>query len=61
MEDVVLSFVMFLVVIIDANRNFSRVFEGVLKELNINVWVLSQGNHKGDIAEKYHHFEQNES
>ena len=56
MEDVILTFRISAVVVIDEYRKFCRVFEEAIKALKITVCKISQGNHKGICAEKYPHF-----
>ena len=56
MEQVVLSFGMVAVVVVDADSKFLHFFKDMCKRLNINVWPLSRGNHKGRSVERYHRF-----
>ena len=56
MEQVVLSFDMEAVVVVDADSKFLNFFKDTCKRLNINVWPLSRGNHKGMSVEHYHRF-----
>ena len=56
MEQVVLSFGMVAVVVVDADSKFLHSFKEMCKRLNINLWPLSRGNHKGMSVERYHGF-----
>ena len=56
MEEVVLSFGMVSVVIIDTDNRPRGAFEEMCKFLQIIFWPLSRVNHKGNSVEKYHHF-----
>jgi len=56
MEDVVLTFGMVAVVVVDADSKFLHVFEEMCTELKIMLWPLARGNHKGNSVEKYHCF-----
>jgi hypothetical protein len=56
MEDVILSFGMVAVVVVDADSRFRGVFEEVCTILKITMWPLARGNHKGLSVERYHRF-----
>ena len=56
MEQVVLSFGMVAVVVVDADSKFLHFFKDMCKQLNIKLWPLSRGNHKGMSVERYHRF-----
>ena len=48
MSDVVLSFGMCSVVVIDDGTTFKSVFISMCEKLNIDFWCLSRGNHRGN-------------
>ena len=54
--DVVLSFGMCSVVVINNGSTFKSVFISMYKALKIHNWCLSRGNHRGNSAEHYHIF-----
>ena len=54
MSDVVLSFGMFSVVVIDHGTTFNNVFISMCEKLNVNFWC--RGNHRGKSFEYYHRF-----
>ena len=57
MEDVPLFLGMTeLVVVFDADIKFRSIFEEMFNALNIHFWLLAQGNHKGLLFERYHHY-----
>ena len=56
MEDVVLTFGMCAVIVVDAASTFKGVFEEMCDILDITLWPLARGNHKGNSAEKYHRY-----
>ena len=56
MEHVVLSFGMVAVVVVDADSKFLSVFQAMCTALDIELWPLARGNHKGLLVEKYHRF-----
>ena len=56
MEDVVLTFGMVAIVVVDAGSRFRGTFEAMCKILKLTLWPLSRGNHKGDSVEHYHRF-----
>ena len=56
MADVVLSFGMCSVVVIDDGSSFKSVFIAMCDCLRIVYWCLSRGNHKGNSVERYHRF-----
>lgn len=48
MKDVVLSFGMCLVVVIDDDSSFKQVFKLMCEALAITYWYLLHGNHRGN-------------
>ena len=56
MSDVILTFGMCAVVVVDAGSNFRGIFEEMCSILDITFWPLARGNHKGNGAERYHRF-----
>ena len=56
MENVILSFGVCSVVVIDADSKFCGEFEAMCTILKIIVWPLARGNHKGLSVERYHRF-----
>ena len=56
MEDVILSFGMVTVVVVDANSKFCSVFEAMCTALKIHFWPLARNNHKGFSIERFHRF-----
>ena len=56
MEQVVLSFGMVAVIVVDADSKFLGVFQAMCTALDIELWPLARGNHKGLLVEKYHRF-----
>ena len=56
MENVVLSFGMAVILVVDTNSRFKRVFKDMCTALGIIYWPLARGNHKGTIVEKYNCF-----
>ena len=56
MEDVVLTFSMVAVVVVDADSKFLKEFEQMCKALGMIFWTLARGNHIGNSVEKYHCF-----
>ena len=56
MEDVVLTFGMVAVVVVDADSKFLREFEEMCKALKMVFWPLARGNHKAMRVECYHRF-----
>jgi len=55
MEQVVLSFGMVSVVVVDTDSKFLNLFQDMCQQLDF-FWSLAQGNHKGNSVEKYHRF-----
>ena len=51
-----LSFGKVAVVVVDADSKFLHSFKEMCKRLNISLWPLSRGNHKGMSVERYHRF-----
>ena len=56
MEQVVLSFGMCAVVVVDDGSSFKGLFEEMCQLLKITFWALSRGNHKGLSVERYHRY-----
>ena len=56
MEEVILSFCMVPVVVVDADSRFLSAFEEACKILKIKFWPLARSNHKGLSVERYHRF-----
>ena len=54
MEELVLTFGMVAVVVVDADSKFKHKFEEILSALRIKLWALVQGNHKVLSVERYH-------
>ena len=55
-EQVILTFGMVAVVVVDADNRFRSTFEAMCKLLKLTFWPLSRGNHKGNSVERYHRF-----
>lgn len=55
-KDVILSFGMCAVIVIDAASSFKGLFKDMCEILGIQYWPLSRGNHKGLSVERYHRF-----
>ena len=51
MEEVVLSFGMVSVVVVDSYRRFRGAFEAMCKCLKITLWPLASRNHNGSSVE----------
>ena len=56
MEQVVLTFGMCAVVVIDDGSPFKKEFKEMCTILRIKYWVLARGNHKGLGVERFHRF-----
>ena len=56
MEQVVLSFGMVLVVVVDADSKFLNLFQDMCQRQDFIFLPLARGNHKGNSVEKYHRF-----
>ena len=56
MEQVVLSFGMVAVVVVDADNKFLQLFKKMCLKLDLIFWPLARGNHKVNSVEKYHRF-----
>ena len=56
MADVILSFEMCAIVVIDDGSTFKGNLILMCKALKIQYWILSRGNHKGNSCERYHIF-----
>jgi hypothetical protein len=56
MSNVVLSFGMCAVIVVDEGSNFKGVFQEMCSILKITCWPLARGNHKGLSVERYHRF-----
>ena len=55
-ENVVLSFGMLAVVVVDVDRIFLHICQNMCAALAIKLWPLSRSNHKGLRIEIYHRF-----
>ena len=55
-SDVIMTFGMCSVVVIDDGSTFNSAFIKMCISLNINHWCLSRDNHRGDSVERYHRF-----
>ena len=51
MEQVVLSFGIVAVVVVDANRKFLNLFQDMYQRLDFIFWPLARGDHKGNSVE----------
>ena len=56
MVDVLLTFGMCSVVVIDDGSPFKGIFVTMCTKLKPNYWCLAQGNHRGNSVEKYHRY-----
>lgn len=56
MSEVLLKYGMTAVVVIDDGNTFKGVFAQMCSILNITLWTLSKGNHKGLSVERFHRF-----
>ena len=56
MEQVIFTFDMVAVVVVDADSKFLHLFEETCKALVFQFWPLLRGSHKGNSVEKYHRF-----
>ena len=56
MENVLLTFCMVAVVVVDIESTFLKDFEMMCSVLDLHFWPLARGNHKGNGVEKYHRF-----
>ena len=56
MEQVVLSFGMVALILVDADSKFLGVFQAMCTTLDIELWPLARGNHKGLLVVKYHRY-----
>ena len=56
MSEVVLTFGMCSMVVIDDGSTFKSVFILMCTALKINFWYLSRGNHRSNSVERYHRF-----
>ena len=54
MQEVVLSFGVVAVVVVDADNKFCGTFEEACNTLKITFWTLARVNHKGNSVERYH-------
>ena len=55
-SNVIMSFGMRSVILIDDGSTFRSIFIGMCTSLNINHWCLSRGNHRSNSVEYYHRF-----
>ena len=56
MSDIILSFGMCIVVVVDDGSPFKDAFTAMCLTLKINFWCLSHGNHKDNSVEPYHRY-----
>ena len=56
MEQVVLSFGMVDVIVVDADRKFLSLFKEMCFRLDLIFWPLARGNNKANNVGKYHRF-----
>ena len=56
MSEVLLTFIMCDVVVIDDGSTFKCAFIDMCTKLKINHWCLAQGNHRGNSVEHYHRY-----
>ena len=56
MEQVILTFGIVAVAVVDADRRFLSTFEATYKPIKLTFWPLSRVNHKGNSVERYHRF-----
>ena len=56
MEQVVLSFGMVAVIVVDADSKFLGAFQAMCTALDIELWPLARSDYKGLLVEKYHRF-----
>lgn len=54
MEQVILTFGMCAVIVVEADNSFRGAFEQMCKILKIHFWPLAHNNHKGLSVEHYH-------
>ena len=54
MEQVILTFGIVAVAVMDADRWFLSTFEATYKPIKLTFWPLSRVNHKGKSVERYH-------
>ena len=56
MEQVVFTFGMVVVIVVDADSEFLQLFKEMCFKLDFIFWPLARGNHKGNSTDKYHRF-----
>jgi hypothetical protein len=56
MAEVILKYGISAVIVIDDGSPFKGMFSDMCKILNVTLWPLSRGNHKGLSVERYHRF-----
>lgn len=56
MEDMILTFGICAVVVVDSDSKFKSVFKDMCNKLNLMYWPVSRHNHKGVTVEKYHRY-----
>ena len=56
MEQVVFSFGMVAVIVVNADSKFLGLFTEMCNTLGLKLWALSRSNHKGLSVERYHRF-----
>ena len=57
MENAVLSFGVFAILVVDDGSRFKSVFKYIFAVLGIIYWPIAHGYNKGVSVEKYHHFQ----
>lgn len=56
MEDVILTFGICTVVVVDSDSKFKSIFEDMCTKLNLMYWPVLRHNHKGVTVEKFHRY-----
>ena len=56
MEQVVLTFGVCAIIVVDDGSEFKGIMTSVAKILRIDTWTLFRGNHKGNSVERFHRF-----
>ena len=56
MEQVVLTFGISAVIVVDDGSTFKGTFRAMCEALKLTFWILSKNNHQGLIVERYHRF-----
>ncbi len=55
-EQVLLTFGMCAVIVVDDGSTFKSEFESMCNILKLHLWPLARGNHKGNSVERYHRY-----